>query len=63
MTPSQITELCKIQQGLNRLEKRLKKVKDQVTDHKTRIILTGIIWDMNASGQIGNLIENHDHHD
>jgi hypothetical protein len=58
MTPAQITELCKIQQGLNRLEKRLEKVKDQITDHQTRIRLGRIIRDMNASGQIGNLIEN-----
>jgi hypothetical protein len=58
MTPAQITELCKIQQGLNRLEKRLVKVHNQVTDYQTRLRLSAIISDMNASGQIGNLIEN-----
>jgi hypothetical protein len=63
MTPAQLKELALIQKGINRLEKRLKKVKNQVTDHKSRIILTGIIWDMNASGQIGNLIENHERND
>lgn len=58
MTPTQLHELTLIQKGINRLEKRLEKVKDQITDHQTRIRLGRIIRDMNASGQIGNLIEN-----
>ena len=64
MTPSQLKELTLIQKGINRLEKRLEKVRYQIndrTEHQTEQKLYNIGCDLGSvSGQIGNIIENNE---